>query len=413
MKVLIVSQYFWPEDFRINDTAFGLAGRGHEVTVLTGKPNYPEGRFFAGYGFFGRTHEKYGGVRIVRVPLIPRGRSGPLRLAFNYLSYALFASVLAPFHCRGAYDAILVYEPSPITVGIPALVLKWLKSAPLLFWVQDLWPESLSATGAVRAGWILAIVSRFVRFLYRRCDLILVQSRAFMEPIRAYGITEERIAYFPNSAEAFYLPVTVEDAAPERAQLPEGFRVMFAGNVGAAQDFETIISAAERLKSYPDIRWIILGDGRMLPWVAAEVSRRGLQSTISLPGRYPAETMPRWFALADAMLVTLRREPIFAMTIPAKAQSYLACGRPIVAALDGEGARVIREAGAGIAVEAGDAGALAAAVIRLYRMPAAERRAMGEKGRRYFEEHFERERLLGQLEYWMDGLASSHRQCVS
>ncbi|HKA44158.1 MAG TPA: glycosyltransferase family 4 protein [Burkholderiales bacterium] len=413
MRILIVTQYFWPEDFRINDLAVGLRERGHEVIVYTGKPNYPQGRFFQGYGFFRGANDSYRDIRIIRVPLIPRGDAGAYRLGLNYASFALFATALAPFRVPGRFDAILVYEPSPVTVGLPAVLLKKLKAAPLLFWVQDLWPESLSATGAVREAWILKAVEHLVRFLYRRCDLILVQSRAFIEPVRAFGISADRIAYFPNSAEAFYRPVTVETEATERAKLPDGFRVMFAGNIGVAQDFETIIAAAERLKPFPDIRWIIVGDGRMLSWVEAEVARRSLQASVFLLGRYPPASMPRWFALADVMLVTLREDPIFAMTIPAKAQSYFACARPIVAALDGEGARVIREAGAGITVAPGNAAALAEAVMALYRMPEPERHAMGERGRRYFEQHFERERLLGQLEKWMDECAGAGGPCAS
>jgi colanic acid biosynthesis glycosyl transferase WcaI len=150
MKILLVTQYFWPENFRINDLAQSLQNRGHEVTVYTGKPNYPGGSFFPGYGFFGRRLDKFDGIRVVRVPLIPRGGGSGIRLALNYVSFALLASLLAPFRVRGDFDAIFVYEPSPITVGLPALVLKALKGVPILFWVQDFWPESLSATGAVR-----------------------------------------------------------------------------------------------------------------------------------------------------------------------------------------------------------------------------------------------------------------------
>jgi glycosyltransferase involved in cell wall biosynthesis len=401
MKVLVVTQYFWPEDFRINDLVLGLRDRGHHVTVLTGKPNYPGGRFFPGYGFFRRPRDDFHGVPVVRVPLVARGGGGAFMLVLNYASFALLASLLAPVRCRGSFDAILVYEPSPVTVGLPALVLKRVKRAPLLFWVQDLWPESLSATGAIRAPWILNTVAALVGFIYRGCDRILVQSRAFIEPVRAFGVPAARIAYFPNSAEDFYRPVAVEPDAPERARLPQGFRIMFAGNVGAAQDFETIVSAAELLKSHSDIQWIIIGDGRMLPWLAAEIKRRELQSTIIPLGRQPVESMPRWFALADAMLVTLKRDPIFALTIPAKVQSYLACGRPIIGSVDGEAARVIEESGAGIAVASGDPRALADAVIRLHRTPTDEREAMGRRGRLYFERHFERDLLLRRLETWM------------
>lgn len=219
-------------------------------------------------------------------------------------------------------------------------------------------------------------------------------------------------AYFPNSAESFYRPVSVEESAAEGARLPAGFRVMFAGNVGAAQDFETILAAAERLKKRVEIQWVIVGDGRMLPWVKTEIVRRGLQPTVTLAGRHPAQAMPRWFALADVLLVTLRNEPIFAMTIPAKVQSYLACARPIVGALDGEGARVVHEAGAGIVVPAGNPDALAQAVAALHRMPETERRAMGERGRRYFEQHFDRELLLGELERRMEELVERRPRCA-
>jgi len=405
MNVLLVTQYFWPENFRINDLAQGLRNRGHQVTVYTGKPNYPGGRFFPGYGLFERGNDAFGGVRVIRVPLIPRGSGSGFRLALNYLSFAFCASMMAPFRVYGDFDVILVYEPSPVTVGLPALVLKGIKGIPLLFWVQDLWPESLIAADAVRARWILAGIERLVRFIYRRCDRILVQSKAFAPEIQRYGIARERITFFPNSAEAIYQPLNVEPDAPERTHLPPGFRVMCAGNIGAAQDFGTILGAADRLRDQAEIQWVIIGDGRSRSWVEAEIERRGLGRSVHLLGRHPVESMPRFFALADAMLVTLRRDPILAMTLPSRVQSYLACGRPIVAALDGEGERIIREAGAGIVAGSGNPDRLAEAVLEIYRMSETDRRAMGERGRQYFTQHFERELLLTRLEGWMSELA--------
>lgn len=407
LHVLIVTQYFWPEDFRINDLALGLRDRGHTVSILTGKPNYPAGEFFDGYGFLKKAKESYQGMEVRRVPLITRGRGGGIRLAANYLSFAVFASALAPLMCRGSYDVIIVFEPSPITVGFPARVLRAITRAPVLFWVQDLWPETVQAMGAIRSPAVLKCMQSLSRFVYRGCDRILVQSRAFMEPIRKLGIASERIRYFPNTAEAVYEPVVLPANAAELALLPEGFRVMFAGNIGAAQDFGTIIEAAERLRARTDIHWVVLGGGRLETWVREQVRARGLTDTFHLLGRYPVARMPRFFAAADVLLVTLKREPVLALTIPSKLQSYLACGRPVVATLEGEGARVVRESGAGIVVEPEDAQGLADAVLSLASMPETEREALGAAGRRYFEKHFERERLLKQLEEWMIELAGS------
>lgn len=413
MKVLIITQYFWPESFRINDLALGLKERGHAVTVLTGMPNYPSGRFFPGYGFFSPGQETYEGISVLRVPLFPRGQGQRWRLAMNFFSFAVFASLLAPLRCRKEIDLIFVYEPSPVTVGIPAIVLKKLRGAPVLFWVQDLWPESLSATGATESRWILGMVESLVQLIYRQCDRILVQSEAFRTPIERLGVKREDIVYFPNSAEPFYKPLCLDGDAAEHAQMPNGFRVVFGGNIGKAQSFETILEAAELLRDSQDIHWIILGDGRMFSWVHDEVRKRGLDKTVHLLGRFPAESMPTYFALADVLLVTLQRQPIFALTIPAKVQSYLACGKPIIAALGGEGARIIQEAGAGLTPMPEDPRALAEAVMEMYRMPEEARRAMGLRGRGYFETHFERGLLFDRLEKWMNELKGTTAPCAS
>lgn len=406
MHILIVTQYFWPENFRINDLALGMLERGHQVTVLTGAPNYPDGSFFEGYGYFNKQQD-YHGVKVLRVPLMPRGNGGGLRLALNYISFALTASVLGPLLCKGKVDQIFVFEPSPITVGIPALILKKLKSAPILFWVQDLWPESLSATGAVRSKTVLALVAHLVKFIYGRCDRILVQANSFYGSILQQGGKEESILYFPNSAESiFTMPVAVSLHVPP---LPDGFRIMFAGNIGSAQDFETIISAAETLQQHKDIHWIIVGDGRMRAWAEAEVKIRGLGNNIHFFGRYPLDDMPAFFNHADSLLVTLKKEPIFALTIPSKIQSYLACGRPIIAALDGEGANVVEEAGAGYVCPCGDPEALAQAVLKMYRTPKSGRENMGAKGRKYYETNFDRDMLLDRLDGWMRELVTNGR----
>ena len=413
MRVLIVSQYFWPESFPINSLALGLHERGHSVTVLTAIPNYPSGRFFRGYGYFRKVREDYGGIKVLRVPLVPRGGGGNVRLAINYLSFALSSSLLAPLVCRGKYDLIFVWESSPVTIGLPALILKWMKSVPIMFWVQDLWPDSLAATGAVKSSLVLRLVDDLVRFIYRGCDRVLVQSMAFSPLVETQGVDPRRILYFPNCVEEFYRPVDVEPGATERKEMPDGFRILFAGNIGAAQDFGTILAAAERLKDHPDIHWVIMGDGRMRSWVEDEIQKRELGRTVHLLERRPAKAMPRYFSLVDVLLVTLRKEPIFALTIPTKVQSYLACARPILAALEGEGARIIEEAGAGFSVTPEDPEALAKAALAFYRTPETERSAMGLRGRKYSESHFERRMLLDLLECWMNDLRGEVPGCAS
>lgn len=398
MKLLILSQYFWPEHFRINDVAEGLAQRGHSVTVYTGIPNYPGGRFFEGYGFFGPLSEKYRGIELRRVPLIARGAGNRIRLALNYLSHAFFAAILSPWHARGRFDAILVFEPSPMTIGIPARLLRAWKRAPLVFWVQDLWPESLSATGAVKSRALLRLVDYLIKWIYHGCDLVLVQSEAFIPSIQAHGVPRERIRYLPNSAENFYRKLAPGPEDPEAGELPAGFRVMYAGNIGAAQDFATILAAAEILRHEKSIQWVVVGDGRMRPWVEEQVRSRGLAPCFHLLGPRRPERMAHYFAHADVLLATLRREPIFAYTIPSKIQSYLACGKPIIAALEGEGGRIIRDSGSGWVVPPEDAKALADAVLAASQLATPQLDAMGDRGEAWFREHFDRDKLLGRLE---------------
>jgi glycosyltransferase involved in cell wall biosynthesis len=273
-----------------------------------------------------------------------------------------------------------------------------------MFWVQDLWPESLSATGMAPSKTLTRLTARLARFIYQRCDRILVQSEGFIPRVQAVGADPAHVVYFPNWAERLYRPLELGADASERAEMPNGFRVMFAGNIGSAQSFETILGAATRLREPANIRWVVLGEGHRRAWMEQQVATLGLSGTVHYLGSRPVEAMPRYFALADVLLATLRRDPIFALTIPTKLQSYLACGRPVVAALDGEGARVVEEAGAGLTAPAEDADRLAEAVLKLSRMTPAKLTEMGRRGRQYFEEHFEREKLIGRLEAWMGDL---------
>jgi glycosyltransferase involved in cell wall biosynthesis len=333
--------------------------------------------------------------------MIPKGNGKALRMALYYLSLALSGCVLAPVFFRKNVDLVFVYQPSPITVGLPARILKAIDRVPVWIWVQDLWPETLASTGMVRSSILLRLTDRLVRFVYSGCDRILVQSLAFIPRITRKGVPEAKIRYFPNSAEELYRPVKVTFDAQERRLMPQGFCLLFAGNLGKAQDLPTILSAAEKLRNEQDIHWVIIGDGPMRSLTEEKIRVWGLSNTVHLLGRYPGEAMPRFFALADALLVTLKQDPIFAITVPSKVQAYLACGKPILAALDGEGARLIEESGGGMTVPAGNPDALAEMVARMSKMPKSELEKMGRLSRDYSEKHFERNRLLDRLDAWI------------
>lgn len=404
MRLLVVSQYFWPEDFRVNDFVVGMRERGHEVTVLTGLPNYPDGEVFEAFRRNPRDFDRFhDGVEVLRVPMIPRGDS-KLGLMLNYLSFALTGMILGPWMLRGrTFDAIFMFQGSPVTSALPAVVLRRIKRAPLLMWILDVWPDTLSAVGVTKSPRILSLVGILVRFIYGACDRILVQSRAFWTPVRRDGGTECQLAYFPNWIEpTFKAGLDGVEPAPETAPFRNHFTIMFAGNVGDSQDMPAVLDAAEAVRDLERVRWLIVGDGRAADALREDIVRRGLQDCVHLLGRHPTDRMPTFFAGADALLVSLRAEPIFAMTIPGKVQSYLAAGRPVLGMIDGEGRHVIEESTGGLTAPAGDGAALGDAVRRLAALSPAERAAMGARGRAYALGEFDRDALFDQFVIWVD-----------
>ena len=390
MRILLLSQYFWPETFIINDVVRILHEQGYEVVVATGKPNYPDGKVFEGYRAWGLQRERYlDNIEVLRVPLWPRGEGGAKNLILNYLSFVAAGLLFLPWMLRKhKFDAILVFAPSPITQVIPAILLKWLKKAKLALWVQDLWPESLSATGFVKNPQLLNAVGWMVKALYRHCDTLLVQSRAFIEPVARYA-AHEKIQYYPNSIDtrlqAACIPSIPQDL---RDLLEQHFCVVFAGNLGTAQALETIVQAATHLRDDPDIRLVLVGSGSRLAWLQAQKQACGLDNLV-LPGRFPMEAMPQIFERSSALLVSLTDEEVFSQTIPSKIQAYLAAGRPIIASMNGEGARVVREARAGFASPAEQVLPLVANIRAMRALGCAERIAMGSSGKAYFDANFE------------------------
>lgn len=397
MRILVVSQYFWPENFRVNDLVQEWVKRGHEVTVLTGKPNYPAGKVFPAFNEAPEKFSFFQGARVVRAPMLARAQ-GSLRLILNYMSYVMGASIVGPWRLRDEqFDAVFVFEPSPVTVGLPAILMGWIKRAPVVFWVLDLWPETLAAVGVVRSRRLLGLIGRLVSFIYNRCTLVLGQSQGFQASIAKYCEDRHKIRYFPSWSEQLFADADAPPA-PEVPTQPGVFSVLFAGNLGEAQDLPAMLDAATRLKDNTGVRWLIVGDGRKSGWLQDEVHRRGLEQRVLLLGRHPVERMPTFYAHADALLVSLKKDPVFSLTIPGKVQSYLQSGIPLLGMLDGEGARVITSANAGLVCEAGDAVGLASAVLTLATMAPETRRAMGQNGRDYSQREFDRTMLMDRLE---------------
>lgn len=390
MRVLIVSQYFWPENFRINELVQMLQARGVVVEVLTGQPNYPRGIVYDGYRAWGCMRESWQGTAVYRVPLIPRGGS-LFQLALNYLSFVVSGIVFGSWLLRGkSFDAIFIFAPSPIFQAVPAIWLGWLKRCPTLLWIQDLWPESLSATGYVTHQGVLKMVGLVVSWIYQKCDLLLVQSKAFIPRVRDIARASP-ITYFPN----FFL-TDASVGSNQKVNCPgleHEFPILFAGNIGSAQAVDVVLDAAALLKNVEAISFIMLGEGTRREWMMQEAAKRGLRNLI-FPGQFPIEAMPAIMAQAAVLLVTLADKEIFRLTIPSKIQAYLAAGRPIVACLNGAGADIVNDAEAGIVVPAENASALAEAIRSLHRLPAEKRIAMGANGRRFYEENFSPGKLV-------------------
>lgn len=396
MKILFVCQYFYPEVFRGNDIALHWAEDGHEVHVVTGIPNYPDGVFHQGYGWFKKRHEVVNGVRVTHLPIIPRGNN-KIMLMLNYFSYFIVGWVYVLFHALfHKYDRVFVQQLSPVMMSAPGVLYKRIRKTPLYTWVLDLWPESLTAAGGINNKYVLAFFKHYVKSEYKHSDKILISSRSFEKSILEYGDYKDKIVYYPQWSDASPNDnVNKNDTLPE---LPEGFKLMFAGAVGEAHGFECTMEAARLTKEQKEIKWVIVGDGRKLEWVREYVKEHGLEETVYTLGRFPAEAMPWFFGQADVMLVTLSDDPLFKLYAPAKISSYMAAGKPIVAVLNGEGAEMIRDAGCGWTLAAGDAEGFAKLAIDLSRKDASELAAKGANAAKYYDEHFVKEKCLKKLD---------------
>lgn len=401
-KILFVCQYFYPETFRGNDIAFHLAEEGHDVHVVTGIPNYPKGKFFPGYGLFKKRHEVINGVRVTRLPLVPRGEDNKIMLMLNFFSFFIVGWFWMLFHALWhKYDLVFCQQLSPVMMSSPAVLYKKMRHVPLYTWVLDLWPESLTAAGGINNKYILGFFNLFVKSEYKNSDKILTSSKSFDQSILKYGDYKDKVIYYPQWSDGASNASGLNFALPEKLQELSSngdFIVMFAGAVGEAHGMECNMQAALKTKEYKNIKWVIVGDGRRLDWVRSFVKENGIEETVITLGRFPSETMPLFFEKADVMLVSLTDSPLFNMYSPAKIASYMAAERPIIAALNGEGGEVIRAAECGWNVKAGDSDSLAKLVIALSQTDRQELAVKGQKGKAYYDKFFTKDECLKKLD---------------
>lgn len=399
MKILVVCQYFHPEAFQINDICRELVKAGDQVTVLTGLPNYPSGIVPEAYRHGRNREEIWESVRVVRCFEMGRGR-GALCLGLNYLSYCLSAAKKIRTLGR-EFDAIFVYQLSPVLMAYPGVVLKkWIKK-PLYLYCCDIWPESVKIMVKRESSLLFRVVKKISTALYRKCDVIAVQSPAFFDYFeRVHGIPSQRLCYIPQYADSQYL---ARDFSLDNGV----WDFVFLGNVGNAQGIDTIIAAAESLRA--DFRFVvhIVGDGSFLETAKALVWEKDLAEFVRFYGRQPVERMPEYYELADACLLTLTSEAgLIGRTIPSKLQGYMAAGKMVIGAIDGPAREVIEESACGLCTGAGDTAGLAEKMAEFMNRP-EEYRNCGENGRAYFVKHFSREQYLKKTREILEDLAEA------
>lgn len=402
-SILVVSQYFYPEIFRINDMCREWVKRGHKVTVVTGIPNYPEGKFYKGYGYLHKRHEIWNGIEIYRIPLIPRGKTS-IGLMANYVSF-MVSGMLAGKLRKIKADLVFSFEVSPMTQVLTGISFAKQLHVPHFLYIQDLWPENVITVTNIKNPAIIKPIDKMVDYIYENTDEIFTTSPSFVEAIcnRKKKVPKEKVHYWPQYAEEFYKPVhkviAKEEAAKYGIPNDDSFKVIFTGNIGLAQGLEILTRTAEYLKE-ENIKFVIVGDGRYKDELSSEIKRKNVSDMFIMVSRQPAEKIPQLLCACDVAFLSFADDDLWKMTIPAKLQSYMACGMPIIASAEGETERVIDEAKCGICIEIGDEQILAHALIDVRTQDIEQ---MSRNAKKYFESHFEKKTLMDIMEKNIEG----------
>jgi glycosyltransferase involved in cell wall biosynthesis len=393
MKILFVCQYYSPEPFKVAELCAELGKQGHFVTVLTGIPNYPEGKPYPGYGWFSKRYEFVENIEIRRIPIIYRGNTR-LQLMFNFVSFALLGAWYA-LNLRERFDRVFIYQLSPIFMAIPGIVYGRIHKVPIKMYVLDLWPDSYFETEKSDNRILKSILYGISKWIYRSASAIGISSRGFRESIVDMGVSSGKILYVPQYHEDPY-PSKGKQGIPKEASDIDGqMKILFTGNIGFAQRLGIVLDAAEVTKrTSPNIHWILVGEGRAKATLVAECKRRKLGDVVHFERRIKSSEVVSLLRTADAALLVLGKTPLFSRTVPAKLQTYMACGMPILASVNGESARIIDEADCGLLSPAEDGLSLGLRAVELFNSSHEKLFYYSCNARKYYLENFSKENHL-------------------
>ena len=399
-KILVVTQHFWPENFRINDIVEGFLQDGIAVDVLCGLPNYPKGEWFPGYSAAGPFEEEWHGARLYRCKEVPRRGNTSVNIFLNYVSWPWYAAH-ALHRLPGGYDAVFCFNTSPVLMCWPAIRYAKKHHIPFTNYVLDIWPENLYSVLNVKSKALRAIAQGVSDALYKKADRLIAMSEPLQQRLcQRTGMPPQKIAVIPQYCEDFYA-FPQPDAALQ-AQFGGRFNLVFTGTFTPAQSLETVITAVQdaRSRGADMLHLLLVGDGMSRAALEAKVKELHAEDAVTFYGSVPATDIPKFTALADALIVCLSDSPDLGLTVPAKVASYMAAGKPVLASMDGAGNAAVAAAG-GLSSPACDAAALADNLLALTRMDAAQRAAMGQSAKEYYLAHYRRSELLRKLEHFI------------
>lgn len=400
MRILVVTQHFWPENFRINDIVEGFLQDGIAVDVLCGLPNYPKGEWFPGYSAAGPFEEEWHGARLYRCKEVPRRGNTSVNIFLNYVSWPWYAAH-ALHRLPGGYDAVFCFNTSPVLMCWPAIRYAKKHHIPFTNYVLDIWPENLYSVLNVKNKALRAIALGVSDTLYKKADRLIAMSEPLQQRLcQRTGMPPQKIAVIPQYCEDFY--AVPQPDATLQAQFGGRFNLVFTGTFTPAQSLETVITAVQdaRSRGADMLHLLLVGDGMSRAALEAKVKELHAEDAVTFYGSVPATDIPKFTALADALIVCLSDSPDLGLTVPAKVASYMAAGKPILASMDGAGNAAVAAAG-GLSSPACDAAALADNLLALTRMDAAQRAAMGQSAKEYYLAHYRRSELLRKLEHFI------------